>query len=106
MKRVVLISLLAVLSLVSCKRMPLYNRETNLELDLELNLDLNLDLDLDIDVDIDLEMATIKEPEYLKTNFYDPQTGQMVYSQFVPNAGAGITDDPEVTAMARKALNL
>ena len=33
-------------------------------------------------------------------------TGDMLYSQFVPNAGAGITDDPEVTAMVRETLNL
>ena len=78
----------------SCKRMPLYNRETNLELELELNLDLNLQLDLDIDVDIELEMATIKEPEYLKTNFYDPQTDQMVYSQFVGTYGGALSLGP------------
>ena len=97
MKKVLLISsslLVLMLALVSCRRMPLYIRETNLELKLELNLDLNLELDLDIDVDIELEMATIKEPEYLKTNFYSPETGQLMYSQFVDTYGGALSLGP------------
>lgn len=91
---VLLFLTLFLLLALSCKRMPLYNRETNLELDLELNLDLQLDLDLDIDVDIELEMAEIKEPEYFKTNFYDPKTGQMIYNQFVGTYGGALSLGP------------
>ena len=86
-----LLILLLVLTLASCVRMPLYNKETSIDLNLDLDLDLKLDLDLDVDVDIEMEAAQIKEPEYLKTNFYSPETGKMLHSQFVGTHGGSLS---------------
>ena len=85
---------LLVLSLVGCRRMPLYNKETVIDLELELDLDLKLELDLDVNVDIDLEAAKIKEPEYMKTNFYSPQTGNLTTTQFVSSSGGALSLGP------------
>ena len=94
MRKTVLIAALLVMLLPSCKRMPLYNKETKLELELQLDLDLELELDLDVDVDIELEAASIKIPEYLKTNFFSPSTGDIQYTQFVGPEGGQLSIGP------------
>lgn len=94
MRKTVLIAALLVMLLPSCKRMPLYNKETKLELELQLDLDLELELDLDVDVDIELEAASIKIPEYLKTNFFSPSTGDIQYTQFVGPDGGQLSIGP------------
>ena len=94
MRKTFLILIAALLLVPSCKRMPLYNKEANIDLELELDLDLELELDLDIDVDIELEAATIKVPEYLKTNFFSPATGNLQYSQFVGPEGGQLSLGP------------
>ena len=94
MRKTVLIAALLVMLLPSCKRMPLYNKQTKLELELQLDLDLELELDLDVDVDIELEAASIKIPEYLKTNFFSPSTGDIQYTQFVGPEGGQLSIGP------------
>ena len=94
MRKTVLIAALLVMLLPSCKRMPLYNKETKLELELQLDLDLELELDLDVDVDIELEAASIKIPEYLKTNFFSPSNGDIQYTQFVGPEGGQLSIGP------------
>lgn len=89
-----LFALALVLLAPACQRMPLFNKETNIDLRLDLDLELKLDLDLDIDVDVELEAAVIQEPEYLKTNFYSEDNGDLQFSQFVEGNGGSLSVAP------------
>ena len=84
------LGLAALLLLVSCKRMPLYDLEAQaIRLVLHLNLDIDLDIDVDMDVDLELE-RTIKVPDHHKVLFYSPDNGQLHYTEFVGSTGGAL----------------
>lgn len=97
-KAVGTIFMLALLTLVGCKRMPLYDLEkvVELELDLELQLDLQLDLDVKVDVQVDTVIPT---PEYMKVNFYSVENGGLNYTEFVGPQGGEINTPPGTYVM-------
>ena len=81
-------ALLCVLAAGACIRMPLYDREKQLELKLELKLELDVDIDIEIAHDVGLP-THIEMPEHMKCCFFDPGTGNLSYTEFVgPNGGA------------------
>lgn len=88
-KTVATICMLALLSLIGCKRMPLYDQEKAVELDLELKLELDLKLDLDVKVDIKVD-TVIPTPEYMKVNFYSMDNAGLNYTEFVGSQGGEI----------------
>lgn len=92
-----LMHILSVLMLIvlstGCKRIPLYERSTNVSLHLTLNLELEYDLDFAIENELDEDHALKvfgKEPQYFQTLFYDRSTHKLVTSQIVGSEGGEI----------------
>lgn len=92
-KRLSILLPLLVLTLLSCKRIPLYDLGQQ-AVHLVLTLDLKLDLEVDLDVDVDVEVsAAIKMPEHHKVLFYAPDDDHLRYTEFVDSTG-GIISTP------------
>lgn len=91
--RWIILSVMALLAVVACKRMPLYDLEEK-EVQLDLNLDLKLDVKLNLDVHVDIEIDTvIPTPEHMKACFYDLETDALRYTEFVGPTG-GLINTP------------
>ena len=97
-KAVGTIYILILLSLIGCKRMPLYDLEKVVELELELELKLDLKLDLDVKVDIEVD-TVIPTPEYMKVNFYSVDNEGLNYTEFVGPQGGEINTPPGTYVM-------
>lgn len=93
MKKALLITVLLMLTLVSCKRIPLYDPATDvyLKLDLKLAIDVELSADIEIAGHTDLEDKVHgKMPELVRACFYDPETHKLVSEDFLPPEGGFI----------------
>jgi len=97
-KAVGTIYILILLSLIGCKRMPLYDLEKVVELELELELKLDLQLDIDVKVDIEVD-TVIPTPEYMKVNFYSMDNAGLNYTEFVGPQGGEINTPPGTYVM-------
>jgi len=97
-KAVGTIYILILLSLIGCKRMPLYDLEKVVELELELELKLDLKLDIDVKVDIEVD-TVIPTPEYMKVNFYSVDNEGLNYTEFVGPQGGEINTPPGTYVM-------
>lgn len=94
MKKVMLSALLLLITLVSCKRIPLYDPATDvyLKLDLKLAIDVTLSPDIDITGHQDLaDKVYGKMPEMVRACFYDPDTHKLVSEDFLKSDGDFIT---------------
>ena len=75
MKNFLLLGVLSLLCLLSCKRMPLYVKEPSVKLDLEL----------------DLDEGTIPVPEHMKACFYSSDGDQLYNTHFVGSDGGNLS---------------
>ena len=94
-----LLTLLCIFPVVSCKRIALYDPDSGvyLKLDLKLNTDVKLNDDIDLEGDAALrEKVYGKMPEQVRACFYDAQTHALVAEEFLPPTG-GFVDVPAGT---------
>lgn len=99
MKRFLLIFslLFLILSLLSCRRIPLRDPDGNvlLELELKLQMDVSVSADMDLDAYPELkEKIEGKKPEWISVCFYDAQTHQLVAQDFISANGGFINIAP------------
>ena len=88
-----LILIAALVAVVGCRRMPLYDLpEKVIRLVLELDLEIDLDIRTDLDVDQEIE-KTIKMPELMKANFYGLDDDRLKHTEYVGPTG-GIINPP------------
>lgn len=85
-----LLTLVCLFPVVSCKRIALYDPQSGvyLKLDLKLNTDVKLNDDIDLEGDAALrEKVYGKMPEQVRACFYDAQTYALVAEEFLPPTG-------------------
>ena len=88
-----LILIAALVAVVGCRRMPLYDLpEKVIRLVLELDLEIDLDIRTDLDVDQEIE-KTIKMPERMRANFYGLDDDHLKHTEYVGPTG-GIINPP------------
>ena len=88
-----LILIAALVAVVGCRRMPLYDLpEKVIELILELDLELDLEIRTDLNVDQKIEQS-IKMPERMRANFYGPEDDNLKHTEYVGPTG-GIINPP------------
>lgn len=81
------------LCLLSCKRIPLYDPQSDvlLKLDLQLNTEVTLNDDIDLDGNPDLSRKVYGTmPQTVRVCFYDTQTHALVTEEFLPPQGGFI----------------
>ena len=96
----ILLVLVGLLAVGSCKRVPLYDSSSHIVLELQLKL--NQDLTVSDTVDLNsypqyYEKVHLKSPERLAACFYDVNTHQMVAKEYVGPTGGYITSVPSGT---------
>ena len=96
----IIMALVGLLAVASCKRVPLYDASSNIYLELKLSLS----LDLTVSDTIDLssypqyyDKVHLKAPARLAACFYDVNTHQLVAREFVGPTGGYITSVPSGT---------
>lgn len=92
----VLMAFVAMTYVVSCQRIPLYERYTNVKLELEVLLDMENEVSPSVPTELDdeyLRKVNGEMPEYVEALFYDPNTHQLVKSQIL-DAKGGFLDLP------------
>lgn len=103
-RRAVIKHLVALLSLVSvlafacsCKRIALFDPAGGLFIDFDIDFSLHVDLAGDVDLEADPSMkekALGKVPELIHVLFYDTQTHELVYEDFLPPSGGFVDIAP------------
>ena len=94
-----LLTLVCLFPVVSCKRIALYDPDSGvyLKLDLKLNTDVKLNDDIDLEGDAALRKKVYgKMPEQVRACFYEAQTHALVAEEFLPPTG-GFVDVPAGT---------
>lgn len=88
-----LILIAALVAVVGCRRMPLYDLpEKVIRLVLELDLEIDLDIRTDLNVDQEIE-KTIKMPELMRANFYGLDDDHLKHTEYVGPTG-GVINPP------------
>ena len=94
-----LLTLLCIFPVVSCKRIALYDPQSGiyLKLNLKLNTDVKLNSDIDLEGDAALrEKVYGKMPEKVRACFYETENHTLVAEEFLPPTG-GFIDIPAGT---------
>lgn len=91
--RHILSCLILLAALAGCKRIPLYERATNVSLLISLHLELGYELDFATENELDEELSRKvygQEPQYFMTMFYDKYSHELVTSQIVGAQGGDL----------------
>lgn len=91
-KSLLLLALFSV-TVIACRRIPLYEPQAGvyLKLDIQLNTNIHLNDDIDIEGDPELHDKVYgKVPELVRACFYDRETHELVFEDYLPPSGGFI----------------
>ncbi len=95
----VLLAILFTLTIISCRRIPLYDAESGVYIKIKIDTQANLDLQEDIVKNLPqkyLDKIYGRLPEKMQVNFYDVETHDLVYKEFIGPEGGYVDISPGV----------
>ena len=93
----ILTAIVAALVLAACHRIPLHEPDGGLYIDFTIDYTLHVDLAGDVDLEASQELkdkALGKMPDMVHVLFYDIESHEMVYEDYLPPAGGFVHIDP------------